>query len=388
MRPRLLELLRCPACAGELSVEVWQSGCDEMLEGLLSCACGETFPLIAGVPRMLVGTGRSELPREYPEFFAEHKHRLGAPWLGGQGVRGTQTAERTRRSFGYEWTQFSGMRPEWEANFRGYMAPHDSRYLEGKTVLDAGCGMGRHLYYSGREAGDVVGVDFSRAVDAARANTRGIPNAHVVQADLMQLPFAPETFNFVYSFGVLHHLPEPEQALPRLIDLVKPGGETRIFLYWDIGDAALWKRALLRAVNATRRLTVRLPHPLLHALCYPVAALAWGLFVAPYLGLSRRKATRAFAETLPLKQYARYPFSVLVNDQFDRFSAPLERRYSPDEVREWLGEVGLESVTVQPYFGWLGHGRKPRPRGGDAPAASAAAWGRQAPRELKPSEAL
>jgi hypothetical protein len=67
------------------------------------------------------------------------------------------------------------------------------------------------------------------------------------------------------------------------------------------------------------------------------------------------------AAALPLKTYADYPFSVLVNDQSDRFSAPLERRYTSDEVRDALTAAGLEDVVVLPNHGWLGDGRRPAP---------------------------
>jgi hypothetical protein len=59
-----------------------------------------------------------------------------------------------------------------------------------------------------------------------------------------------------------------------------------------------------------------------------------------------------------MKQYARYPFRVCVNDQFDRLSAPIENRYSKAEVEAWLTRAGLEDVRVRPFCGWIGTGRK------------------------------
>ena len=54
-----------------------------------------------------------------------------------------------------------------------------------------------------------------------------------------------------------------------------------------------------------------------------------------------------------------YPFEVLVNDQFDRFSAPIERRYTRARVETMLEAAGLDDVTVLPNHGWLGEGRVP-----------------------------
>jgi hypothetical protein len=61
-----------------------------------------------------------------------------------------------------------------------------------------------------------------------------------------------------------------------------------------------------------------------------------------------------------MKQYAAYPFRVCWNDQLDRFSAPLEHRYTRAELRSWLEAAGLEDIEVRPNFGWVASGRKPR----------------------------
>ena len=74
--------------------------------------------------------------------------------------------------------------------------------------------------------------------------------------------------------------------------------------------------------------------------------------VASQLGLRRR-------EQWPVFVYTKYPFAVLYNDQFDRFSAPIEKRYDRDEVRALLERAGLRVVTVQPAFGWIGEGTRP-----------------------------
>jgi hypothetical protein len=103
--------------------------------------------------------------------------------------------------------------------------------------------------------------------------------------------------------------------------------------------------------------TVRLPHRLLHALCVPLAAVLALAFVWPYRLLRRIPRLRRLAEAFPLKTYADYPFGVLVNDQFDRLSAPLERRYTRADVHAMLEEAGLSDVQVLANHGWVGDGR-------------------------------
>jgi SAM-dependent methyltransferase len=257
------------------------------------------------------------------------------------------------------------MYAEWEANFLAYLKPHEPGFLRGKRVLDAGCGNGRHAYYAGLQGADVWAVDLGPAVEVARHNTMGLKSVQVVQADLNNLPFQKDYFDFIYSIGVLHHLSDPEVALRNLIACLKPGGEIQVYLYWK-PERQFVKRLLLSAVKSARTVTTRLPYRVTYALSYPAAVLAYCFFVWPYRVLSRVPGMKAFAEQLPMKQYARYPFRVCINDQFDRFSAPIEKRYTRAEVESCLSRAGLEAVTVLPNFGWNGSGRKPLRKTRDA----------------------
>jgi len=280
---------------------------------------------------------------------------------GGSPPEGLARIDRLRvetaRSFGFEWSRFPEMRAEWESNFRDYMSPHTPESFRGKRVLDAGCGSGRHAYYAARNGAEVWAVDIGSAVEVAKANNQSLDNVRVAQADIHHLPFEPESFDLVYSIGVLHHLPDPESAFRNLLRYIKPGGWIQIYLYWRPENQQL-KRVLLSLVTAARRITTRIPHRLLYGLSFPVAAIAFAGFVWPYQ-LLLAAGLKAGAERMPMKQYARYPFRVCVNDQFDRLSAPIESRYTRGEVEEWMRRAGLEEIFVRPNYGWCATGRKP-----------------------------
>jgi SAM-dependent methyltransferase/uncharacterized protein YbaR (Trm112 family) len=335
---KLLENLRCPGCQGKLSLS---SPASNGVTIRFECAaCAEEFPLISDIPRLLLSPLREALAG-----------RDSASQADARQVR-------TAQSFGYEWTRFPEMYAEWEQSFLDYMHPHSPEFFRGKKVLDAGCGNGRFAYYAARFGAEVWAIDLGPAVEVARRNTEQVGNVQVIQADLHRPPFALESFDFIYSLGVLHHLPDPERAFQTLLRYLKPQGEIQIFLYWRPEGQPV-KRALLSLVAATRQITTRLPHGAVYALAFPAAVMAFTLFVWPYRLLRRIPGLRSLAEKLPMKQYSSFPFRVCVNDQLDRFSAPIENRYTRQDVIDWLNRAQLEKTKVNAAYGWVGTGRKP-----------------------------
>jgi len=315
----LLSALRCPSCAGTLACE----GPADTPSMLRCTTCDLRVPVADGIPR----------------FVREPQDDL---------------ARRTQASFGYEWTHFNDWRESGETNFSDYFAGFDLSRLHDSLVLDGGCGMGRHARQIAPFARHVIAMDFSRAIDQAAKNSADRPNVSCIQADLLRIPLGDGLFDFVYSLGVLHHLRETNQALQGLVGKLKPGGRLRVYLYWKRHG---WKGWLLALVTVARRVTVHLPFPVLRALCWLLSLVLFAVVIVPYRLLSAVGVRRH--ESWPLFVYTKYPFGVLYNDQFDRFSAPLEKRYDPDEVRELLRAVGLTDVQVRPCFGWIADGKKP-----------------------------
>ncbi len=303
------------------------------------CAlCKQQFPVINSVPRLLLPPLREALLGE------------------GSASETDDRQVKTARSFGYEWTRFPEMYEEWERSFLNYMQPHDADFFRGKKVLDAGCGNGRFAYYAAKYGAEVWAIDLGPAVEVARRNTEEAGRVQIVQADLHRPPFAPESFDFIYSIGVLHHLPDPEAAFQNLLRYLKPDGEVQIYLYWSPEGQPI-KRALLAAVAAARKITTRLSHKAVYGLAYPTALAAFVFFVRPYRVLKKIPRLRSLAERIPMKQYAGFAFRVCVNDQLDRFSAPIENRYTRKEVEDWLQRAGLKDCQVNACYGWVATGR-------------------------------
>ena len=313
---RLLELLRCPKC---------RSALDRVDPGQLRCRqCGSTTAIVNGIPR----------------------------FVSDDDFDATEADARTRASFGYEWTHFHDWKPS-ERTFGDYFSNFDLEWLRGRLVLDAGCGMGRHARQIAPFADTVVAVDFSAAINEAARNVADQPNVQCVQGDLTRLPVAEGAFDFVFSMGVLHHLEDTAGALRGLVRALKPGGRLRLYLYWKRTGLA---GGLLLPVTFARRFTTRFPFPVLRVLCWGLSVALMAGVILPYRLLAALGVN--VGETWPLAIYVKYPFNVLYNDQFDRFSAPIEKRYSEEEVRALLASAGLNDIRVHSKYGWIADGVK------------------------------
>lgn len=202
--------------------------------------------------------------------------------------------------------------------------------VKGKRVLDAGCGMGRFAEVASRWGGRVVAIDLSRAVESARANLAGRSNVLVCQADVFRLPFAEQSFDVIYSIGVLHHTPDCERAFRGLVRYLAPGGRIAIWLYAD--DGGMWKKC----ADFYRRVTVRMPSRALHALCH-LAVPFYYLTKLPVLG-------RLLWTLVPISQHPDPDVRVL--DTFDWYSPRYQSTHTYPEVHEWFRSEGLADIAL------------------------------------------
>jgi SAM-dependent methyltransferase len=268
--------------------------------------------------------------------------------------------ERTRKSFGYQWREFKKISDEDENHFLNYIHPVEPSFFEGKVGLDAACGFGRHLYFSGRYGAKLaVGMDFSDAIISSKENTEELPNVRTVRGSAYEVPFRPESFDYIYCIGALHHMPDPEGAFNELLKYLKPGGSIFIWVYSKT-------RGRLNAIlESARSLTTKMPYGPLKAVCLMVALLDFGFFILPY----RLLKWFPFIDRLTpkrIKLYARFPFHTCYADWFDRLSAPIRFYYNREDMEGWAGRACLESVEISPtdLYGWRLYGCKPESENG------------------------
>lgn len=149
--------------------------------------------------------------------------------------------------------------------FRRRLAANDIPLssFEGKRCLDAGCGGGRgSILMAEAGAAEVVGADLSEANIASatkRAEQRGLTNCSFQLVSLAELPFEDESFDVVWCNGVLHHSTDPDAGLREITRVLKTGGPMWLYLYgsggiyWYVMD---WIRDVLKGTDAGEAIRV------------------------------------------------------------------------------------------------------------------------------------
>jgi ubiquinone/menaquinone biosynthesis C-methylase UbiE len=129
-----------------------------------------------------------------------------------------------------------------------------ARFSEGggKDVLEIGVGMGAdHVEWARSKPRSLTGIDLTaRAVDHTRRRMAlyGL-DSDVRVADVEALPFVDDSFDIVFSYGVLHHSPDTPRAIAEVCRVLRPGGRAAIMIYhkYSLTGYMLWARyALLR----------------------------------------------------------------------------------------------------------------------------------------------
>ncbi len=109
----------------------------------------------------------------------------------------------------------------------------DSFVKEGRRVLEIGCGMGTDSRYISKHGSDIISLDLSHRNVAFTLKGMQILQlkGKGVNADAERLPFKDNSFDIVYSFGVLHHTPDTQKAINEAYRVLKPNGKCVIMLY-------------------------------------------------------------------------------------------------------------------------------------------------------------
>jgi SAM-dependent methyltransferase len=301
-------ILRCTRCGATL---------EEGSQDYSCVSCGRKFPEVRGVLRFVPA-------QDYAASFGWQWHRYSKTQFHDQ--EGSISDEGFRKR--------TGIHPE---------------ELRGKLVLDVGCGMGRFAEVATRWGARVVGVDLSAACEVA-AHNLAEREFVALQADVMELPFAPESFDCIYSIGVLHHTPDCEKAFKSLPKYLKPGGSIAIWLYSGYNK---WYRFSDLYRQVTHRVSPRTLDRFFRVVVPFLYRVDRSLRLLPVIG---HPIAGLVHHVFPVNLRPESELRVL--DTLDWYSPKYQSKHTYEQVFRWFESCGLESLTVGELT--LGiRGRKP-----------------------------
>lgn len=257
MKRTLLPFLVCPQCQGEMELEVFTEK-EEIEEGFFHCSCGGYYPIVRAVPRLLSG----ELQKSHPEFEAKFGKALPARANISDGqtsaeiedvlqVQSNYGAHWSRKDVGLEKPEMWAKHWDWFLKKMGYdqWDEFDDYFRSVNTVLDAGAGRGhkvKKLCLVNPDA-TILGAELSDSVEEAHKEVREFPNAHIVQADIRNLPFRDGSMDCVICDSVLHYTPSPRDSFLTLAKQVRSDGEIAIHVYKHLNRVREFTDQAIRA---------------------------------------------------------------------------------------------------------------------------------------------
>ena len=256
------------------------------------------------------------------------------------------------RSFGLQWNRYRTVQLDSRTGLTlsrvrffetsGWRAED----LDGKRVLEAGCGAGRFTEIVLRTGAELFSIDSSSSVDAVAGSLGLHPRLRLAQADIYDIPFPEAFFDRIFCYGVLQHTPDPRRAFLSLVPHLKPGGRISIDIYRLRSYPNRWNSKYL-----WRPLTRRLdPERLFKIVEWYVPR--WlpvdrALSRVPLLGefVASLVPCWNYAGVLPLSESQMEEWAIL--DTYDALAPVYDKPATLRRVRRWFTEARLTRVEVR-----------------------------------------
>ena len=301
----------------------------EILSGDIICKKRHKFPIIDGVPRFVVDKAK---------IFVKTEDSFSSKW---------KKFNKTYHS--KKW--FEGQKKWFLERFGWKTSSNFNKFLKTRSrILDAGTGVGNSAkLFSSNPKADVFAIDASESVIFAYKKYGNLPNIHFLQADIRELPFRKNFFDFICSDQVLHHTKDTESSFKILTKLLAKNGTISIYVYKIKGPMREF------ADNFIRESTVKMTEKQCLEFSKDMAILGKSLskinkkIIIPkdIPVLQIKKGTydiQRFIYWNFLKCWwsGNVPFEQSVATNFDWYFPEYAYRHTPKEVKKWFKDSKIK----------------------------------------------
>lgn len=314
------------------------------------------FSLLFSDPRRLFSKSGYKLFKDPLYFF-----RFALKYFGNknQSDNLTEKTKDTQAVYGFLWEELRNGKPDkWHYNNMQELIREP--IVRGKKGIDIGCGCGYDTFIMAKNnpAVKIIGLDISEGACKTKELTYGLGNVWVIRGSALNIPISDNTLDFAYSFGVLHHTADPERGIKEIARVIRKDSPVYLYTYEDHSENRL-KYLALKLVRAIRTVTTKIPSRALYVLSFLASPFVTIFFTLPHRILKKFKATQPLSEKIPFN-FGTHPFS-LVGDLYDRFGAPIEHRFSRQEIFNLLKRNGFVNISIRRMkstAGWVVWGYK------------------------------
>lgn len=324
MKKKLLEILVCRHCQNQLSLASAPNQ-QEIWEGELLCKhCGARFHIHKGIP----------------QFSSAADHR--AKSFKGFGYQWNWRSKQGQLSacYGLDIKPFVNWILETvQSTFNGNAIQKDD------WLLDAGCGSAEKCVQLAKSnpRAQVVGLDLNPHL-YKYYKTNNLPNLHMIQANLQNLPIKPGVFKFIMSIGVLHHTPDTQEVFKNLIAVLNNRGTIFTWLYPEKGEDKFWSALYRQRDIHFMGLADKIPLDVLEALChFYVTANFWPMYAfSRFYAKKHRKVFPFSSRYRSLRGFYRSA----VFTTFDNLMPEHQRRHNRNEILNLMDQCNVKRADL------------------------------------------
>jgi SAM-dependent methyltransferase len=351
MQTELLKFLTCPiektdlkfVLISEFEKEYSTQKVNEIKEGLLFSQMGFVFPIIDGIPRILLEAiyDYSDFIKKHFDGYEETKKHLELKYKGLLEYC-LKKNNKTKISFEFEWSFLNEGKNDkiWNDNISELSkvflreTGYEESILSDKIIVDIGCGHGVMTSKISEISKLAIGIELSKSIENAYILNKNI-NAMYIQGDLQFIAFKNASFDILYSSGVIHHTNNTELSLSLVENILKENGTICLWLYHP------QKSTIHNLINKCRKFTSILPSKITFILLL--------IFILPF--------------TLLIKYFKRKKapnFREEIIDLLDSFTPEFRHEIEQDLATIWLQRRSYKNIriTTENQFGYSIIGEK------------------------------